>query len=572
MPADKDLQIQLLQQMLEQQQKYIESLEARNIEQEATIADLRSAIDELRSLKANLEETIAEFRRKFFGTGSEKTPSDTEPSSDRQETQSDDDKVNVNGYTRPRKNKSKRNDMYPDIPVRDVICKVPEKDRYCPYCNAPMVPIANTFIREELRIIPARVERVRYLQETLICPECRKDGDGTIIKADAPASLMKHSPLSPSIGAFVIFHKIFMNTPYYRQETAAFQYGIKLPRETMANWLIYCGQEYFLPIFEKMHSLLLNRDIIHADETTCQVLREENKTAESTSYMWIYASGSDGLPKIILYDYQPGRAGAYPREFLAGFSGLLQCDGYQGYNAVEDVILVCCMAHCRRKFFEAVPAARRKKLKLLDINSEETIPDQDIPAESKWPDMIPAEIGLAHCNKLFHIEQGLKALETEERSRKRRELETPVWDSFWKWLATVDPLGGSKLAKAVTYANNHKDTLVNYMLDGKCEISNNRAERCAKSYAIGRKNSLFHTSVDGAQASAVMYSIVETAKANGLNVLQYLYMVLLYMPDYKNEPAGIEQLLPWSEFMKEYCTGPADFETITPENHAPLPL
>lgn len=363
-----------------------------------------------------------------------------------------------------------------------------------------------------------------------------------------------------------------MNTPYYRQETAAFQYGIKLPRETMANWLIYCGQEYFLPIFEKMHSLLLNRDIIHADETTCQVLREENKTAESTSYMWIYASGSDGLPKIILYDYQPGRAGAYPREFLAGFSGLLQCDGYQGYNAVEDVILVCCMAHCRRKFFEAVPAARRKKMKLLDINSEETIPDQDIPAESKWPDMIPAEIGLIHCNKLFHIEQGLKALEPEERSRKRRELETPVWDSFWKWLATVDPLGGSKLAKAVTYANNHKDTLVNYMLDGRCEISNNRAERCAKSYAIGRKNSLFHTSVDGAQASAIMYSIVETAKANGLNVLQYLYMVLLYMPDYKNEPAGIEQLLPWSEFMKEYCTGPADFETITPENHAPLPL
>lgn len=109
-----------------------------------------------------------------------------------------------------------------------------------------------------------------------------------------------------------------------------------------------------------MHSLLLNRDIIHADETTCQVLREENKTAESTSYMWLYASGSDGLPKIILYDYQPGRAGAYPREFLAGFSGLLQCDGYQGYNAVEDVILVCCMAHCRRKFFEAVPAAQEK--------------------------------------------------------------------------------------------------------------------------------------------------------------------------------------------------------------------
>lgn len=351
-----------------------------------------------------------------------------------------------------------------------------------------------------------------------------------------------------------------------------FQMGLKLPRETMANWYIYCAEEYFYPIYERMHELLLKRDIIHGDETTCQVLREKGKAAESTSYMWIYLSGSDGLPPIVLYDYQPGRGGTYAKNFLEGFTGLLQCDGYQGYNKVEDVILVCCLAHCRRKFYEAVPAERRKKLKLLDIWSAETIQEPVIPEEAELPKMIPAEVGLSYCNKLFFIERELKDLPADARKEKRLEKETPVWDNFWKWLEGITPAGGSKLEKAVNYARNHRETLCNYLLDGRCEISNNAAERRAKSYAIGRKAFLFHTSEAGAGASAVMYSIIETAKSNNLNVFQYLYMVLLYMPDYKNESAGIEMLLPWSDFIKEHCSGLIDVENITPEKHDPLPI
>lgn len=136
----------------------------------------------------------------------------------------------------------------------------------------------------------------------------------------------------------------------------------------------------------------------------------------------------------------------------------------------------------------------------------------------------------------------------------------------------IKPLGGSKLQKAVNYALNHRETLCNYMKDGRCQISNNAAERRAKSYAIGRKAFLFHTSATGVNASAVMYSMIETAKANNLNVFQYLYMVLLYMPDYKNEPEGIEHLLPWSDFMKEHCTGLIDVENITAEKHEPLQI
>lgn len=155
-----------------------------------------------------------------------------------------------------------------------------------------------------------------------------------------------------------------------------------------------------------------------------------------------------------------------------------------------------------------------------------------------------------------------KELSPEDRKAKRLEEETPIWDEFWSWIDTLDPSGGSKLEKAVKYALNHKESLMNYLLDGRCEISNNSAERKAKVYATGRKNFLFHDSVDGAKATAIVMSLVETAKANNLNVYKYLYTLLLYMPDYKNEPAGIEEPLPWSTFVQDKCSGIIDDSLI----------
>lgn len=480
--------------------------------------------------------------------------------------------IKVKEHTRERKPKAKRDDIYAGLPIREVKIPLTEEERRCEYCNSEMATMGYTQVREEIRITPAKVERIRLMQEVAICPECKKDGDGTIVKADVYPALLPHSPASASSVAYVMFEKTFMGMPYYRQESGMAELGLKLPRETMANWYIYCAEHYFYPIYEVIHEHLIQRDLLHADETTCQVLREDGKRAESTSYMWIYLTGSDGLAPIVLYDYEAGRSGSYARDFLEGFSGLLQCDGYQGYHRVTDVVLVCCLAHCRRKFYESIPAGRRKTIKLLDINSETWLDDPMIPDEKEQENMIPAEIGLSYCNKLFYIERELKNLPAGERKTQREERETVVWNGFWKWIDSMEVLGGSKLEKAVNYAKNHRETLCNYMKDGRCEISNNAAERRAKSYAIGRKAFLFHTSVAGANASAVMYSMVETAKANNLNVFQYLYMVLLYMPDYQNEPAGIEQLLPWSDFMKEHCTGLIDVETITAEKHEPLPV
>ena len=545
----------------------IETQASRISEQEALIKDLQETVAELRSLKANLEETLEEFRRQLFGTKSEKTR-EVNKTADKDEEKKP---VRVKAHDRKPKAKATRDELYADLPVREIIYPVPEEERHCDWCNAEMIPVTHKFVREEIRITPAVVERIRYMQEVLICPECHKDHDGSFKEGPVPKALIPHSPASASAVAYVMFSKVFMGLPYYRMESGFSQLGATIPRETMANWCILCSQRYLLPIYVRLHAELLKRDVIHADETTCQVLREESKTAQSVSYFWIYTSGSDGLPGIVLYEYQPGRKGVYPKQFLEGFHGKLQCDGYQGYNQVADVLLLCCSAHARRKFYEALPAEKKKTIKLLDINSEEAIREPEIPQED-LEKYIPAEIGVAYFNKLFYLERKFKDLEPEERKNKRTEQEVPVWENFFTWLDTLAPIGGSKLEKAVNYAQNHKDTLRNYLEDGRCELSNNKAERGAKSYAIGRKASLFHTSVDGAVASSIIYSLVETAKANNLNVFQYIYTLLLYMPGYKDRPEGIEQLLPWSDFIKERCSGLIDVETVTVEEHPALPI
>ncbi len=548
----------------------IELLHKTIEEKDAQIQELQKTIQELNITVANLNETLEEFRRKFFGTSRERAAGRVPDEEAGQEDQTE--KSTVRSHTR-RKPKAKREELYKNLPVREVRCPMPEDQRLCPDCDTVMETIAWQFVREELRITPAKVERIQYMQEVLACPVCREEDTGTIVKAPVPTALLAHSPASPSMAAFVMYQKFLNSVPFYRQEMDWLQMGAPLARETTSNWCIKCALTYFEPVYDRLHEYLVKRDLLHADETVCQVLHEEGRAAASTSYMWIYLTGNDGLPSIILYDYQPGRAGNYAKNFLEGFSGLLECDGYTGYNSVENVILVCCLAHCRRYFFEAVPAARRKKIKLLDINSPEEIPeDAADPEKAKEGKRIPAEIGLCYCNKLFRIERTLKAMSPEERKNKRLELEVPVWDSFWSWLATVEPLGGSLLEKAVNYAANHKELLGNYLLDGRCEISNNRAERCAKSYATGRKNFLFHDTVNGARSSAIIYSLVETAKANNLNVFQYLYTLLLYMPDYKQEPAGVEAMMPWNDFIKERCSKVMDTETETPENRGQIPL
>ncbi len=551
------------------QQLLIQVLLKTNKEQEKTIEDLRLTISSLEKTIINLNETLEEFKRKLFGVSSEKVFSNQEGTDDIVEEEPK--QQIVKGHVRKSKPKSVRADLYDKLPIKEVKCDVPPEERNCPDCDAPMQHMGYTFVREELRIIPAKVVRIQYMAEKLICPSCKEEDDTTIIKAKVPTALMPHSPGSPDMVATVMYQKVFMDTPFYRQEKDWKEKGVPLTRSTMSNWFNTNTLTYLSPIAERLHQELVVREVIHVDEVPCQVLREEGKAATSKSYIWVYLSGSDGKPPIVLYDYRPGRSGDNPIEFLDGFTGMIHCDGYSAYGRIQDVVLICCMAHCRRKFYEAIPAERRKRLKLLDINSEQSIdnPDAEDIDSSK---ILPAERGVFLCNKLFFLERQYKNLTADERKEKRLETEVPIWEEFWSWLDALTPTGGSKLEKAVNYAMNHKEELMNYLLDGRCELSNNAAERKVKSYVMARKNFLFHGTADGANASAIVFSLVETARANNLNVFQYLYTLLLYMPDYKDEPAGIDMLLPWSDFIQKNCSGITDTENITPENRGNLPM
>ena len=536
--SEMEALIQLQKETIESLRQLVDS-QRLTIEQMAKNHEMQTA--QLNQTIANLNETVEYLKKKLFASSSEKTKKDAFPGQldlfNEAEAAADPSvpeptlEEAVGGYKRKaRKQKATREEILAGLPVVEVPCTVPDEDRNCPYCNTPMEVIGKKVVREELRIIPAKVERIQYVQEVLGCPECKKDGASVIVGAETPSPLLKHSLASASTVAYVMYQKYVNSIPLYRQEADWKQLGVKLSRAALANWVIKCGIDYMEPVYGHLHQCLLERDIIHADETPSQVLKEDGKTAQSRSYMWLYGSGNDGLPPIRLYDYQPSRGGYHAEEFLKGFSGYLICDGFSGYNKLKGVIRCGCLAHMRRYWKEALPGKTRKS-----------------------SDKTPAEIGLNYCNQLFELEKEYADLDADTRKAKRLETEPAIWEAYWSWLETVNPAGGSRLAKAVTYAKNQKPYMENYLLDGRCSISNNIAENIARPYAVGRKNFLFHDTVKGARASAIIYSLVETAKLNNLNIYAYLETVLLYMPDYKNEPEGIEELMPWSEMIQQRC-------------------
>jgi len=280
-------------------------------------------------------------------------------------------------------------------------------------------------------VLPAKLQIVRYVRMAYECPKCKHTDTPSIEKAPTPTSLMKHSLASPSSVANVMYQKYVNSMPLYRQEKDWEQLGISLKRATMANWVIRCSQDYFYPVISHLRNELLKRETLHCDESPIQVLKEIGKKPQAKSYMWLYRSGNDGRSPIILYDYQPSRNGSQAMEYLKGFTGYLHCDGFSGYNKLEEVTRCGCWAHPRRKFVEAVPPKKR----------------EDTPLTN-------AEIGRDYCNQLFKIEESLSAMTPEQRYSKRLELEKPVLDAFWCWLDSLHVLAGSALGKALVYAQN----------------------------------------------------------------------------------------------------------------------
>ena len=293
----------------------------------------------------------------------------------------------------------------------------------------------------------------------------------------------------------------------------------------MSNWILKATEDYLAPIYEQLHKELLTRDVLHADETTLQVLYEPGKKPESESYMWLYRTSGDTDKPIVLYEYQPGRGAKHPKEFLAGYNGYLHTDGYAGYHDLgEDITVVGCWAHARRKFDEAVKSLPKGKAKGSSASQ-----------------------GLTYCNLLFGIEQELTELTAEERYNQRLEQAKPVLDAMFAWANTRTAAPKSALGKAFHYLKEQWPYLTNYLKDGRLEISNNRAERSINPFVIDRKNFLFANTPKGATGSAVMFSLIQTAIENGLDPYEYLTWLLKRAKDADLTNAEtVRSLLPWN--------------------------
>ena len=403
--------------------------------------------------------------------------------------------------------------------------RLPEEELVCEACGSRMVEIGKE-VHRSLQMKPAQFWVREDVYYTYACKSCEQEtGEANIVKTPKEPALLSGSFASAEAVAHIMTQKFVMYSPLYRLEQEFGREGLKLSRQTMANWLLNASDTWLRPVYDVLHRALCRETVLHADETTLQVLKEAGRPSTSKSYMWLYRTGGCTETPIVLYEYQPSRKAAHAEAFLQGFSGWLHADGYQGYHKLpEKIRVVGCWAHARRKIDEAL---------------------QTLPEEKRKDS--PAAIGECYCSRLFKLEQAFAELTAEERYEKRLEQEKPVLDALLLWANEIQAKAAPKsaLGRAIHYLLEQWPYLIRYLEDGRLELSNNRAERSMKPFVMGRKNWLFANTPAGAQSSAVIYSLIETAKENALDPYHYLLWILRSAPALSRTDADwAEKLVP----------------------------
>ena len=506
---------------------------------EETILKQKAEIDELKRKLEHMNEVFANAQRARFGQSSEQKNyvlgkdqlslfNEAESSQDHKAEEPNPNTIFVEAHER--KKKRSQTEMLNNLPEEEVLLEIPEGQLVCGKCGGKMKPIGKKFLRHEMQIVPKQIKLLAYYAVTYACDSCEKDtGLAHIVSVKPPIPLMKHSLASPSTVAYIMTQKYVDGLPLARQEKIWAREGVSLSRATMANWVIQCSEVWLKPLYRHMKQELLTHSVIHADETVVQILKEDGKPATSESRMWLYASAALLRHQVRLFEYQPDRSGKRPESFLKGFEGALVTDGYAGYNQVQKVTHCGCWAHARRKWREAMPDGATVKT-------------------SK------AAIGFRYCNQLFAEERKCVLYKPEYRKEYRQGKELPLLEEYFAWLNTVHPEKGSKLEEAVRYSINQKQ-LCAFLDKVEVPISNNLAENAIRPFTLGRKNWLFCDTPKGAKASAIVYSLVESAKANGIEPFAYLQHVLVQLPYLGKSPSHeeLETLMPWApDIQQEY--------------------
>jgi transposase len=429
----------------------------------------------------------------------------------------EDDDTEVNSDEKP-KRKKRRPRLPENLPREEVIIDLADKDKVCAHDGSSLVKIGEE-ISEKLEIIPAKAKVKKIIRFIYGCPCC----DESIKTPPPPLTILPKSMASASLVAYIVIAKYMDGLPLYRQETIFIRIGVELTRQSMARWIINVSTQ-LIPLYNLLQDLLLSKDYIQMDESHVQVLNEDGKKATSKSYMWV--RHAPGINPIILFNYSPARTGDVPIELLEGFEGTLQVDGYDGYAKVceeNKLNRLGCNDHGRRKFDEAYKTSGGK-----DIGKK----------------------GLIFYKALYKIEEKIKNLSPEEKLKVRQVESKKILTEMRTWVDTkrgkIPPksVGG----KAINYFYNEYKYLIGYLEDGRFNISNCDVENKIRPFAVGRKNWLFSASVDGADASAMFYSLIETAKANDQEPFDWLTKVLEKLP-YANTLEDYEALLPFKKII-----------------------
>jgi len=475
---------------------------------------------------AQLQEQVALLRRKLFSPKSERSPEDDDspqlamfneaeelveaaPEAAAEETEEE--------TVAPAKRRGRRKSLPANLPRVEIIHELPEHELTCE-CGCRKRVIGEE-TSEQLEIIPMQVRVIRHIRKTYACKAC----EAAPVTADKPAQLIEKSLASPSVLAMLLTAKYADGIPLYRFEKMLSRHGVDVPRQTLARWVIQCA-EHLQPLLNLMRDTLLDYPVLHCDETRLQVLHEPGRDPTAQSWMWVQSGGPPGKP-VTLFDYSTSRAQDVPLRLLDGYRGYLMTDDYAGYNAValqDGIERMGCWAHARRKFVEA----------------------QKVQPKGKTG---RADMALNLIGKLYGIERELKASSDAERHEARQQRSQPILAQLKAWLDKTQPhiAGQTALGKAVNYLASNWNRLVRYIEAGHLPIDNNRAENAIRPFVIGRKNWLFSDTPRGATASAQVYSLIETAKANGQEPYAWLRHILERLPT-ASSVEDYETLLPWN--------------------------
>lgn len=496
---------------------------------DATIEDRDAAIESRdaqiayhKARYAALLEQVRLMRHKFYAASSEQTPNQIalfdEAEALAASLAEDEATADIAPMAAaPAKARGKRSPLPAHLPRVEIVHEVTAAERLCA-CGAEKVEIGQE-VSEQVDIMPMRVRVLRHIRKTCACPKCQL----APVTAAMPPQAIPKSNASANTLALLITAKYVDGIPLHRFEKVCARHGFEASRNTLARWVIACS-ELMIPLHNLLRDQLLSQNILHMDETPVQVLKEAGRTAQSQSYMWVQSGGPPGQ-LMVLFDYDPSRSGSVPARLLAGYRGHLMTDGYDGYNAVvakNGLTHLACWAHARRKFIEAQKAQPKGKTGSADV-------------------------AVKMIGKLYGVERDIKDIaDLTVRQRERAERSLPVISGLRTWLERQLPRvpPKSKLGEALAYLDKYWPKLVRYLERGDLPIDNNRAENAIRPFVIGRKNWLFSDTPAGAHASARIYGIIETAKANGHEPYAYLCKILGDLPKAKTVE-DFEALLPW---------------------------